>query len=397
MTVILAIETSCDETGLSIVETTHKSDAVEVAVRADVLFSQAQLHAQYGGVYPALAKREHAKNLVPLFVEALTKAGFFVPSENMQVNRDAIGTIKEILEREPELFVHLAALLAQIEKPPIDAIAVTSGPGLEPALWVGINFARALGSVWNIPVVPINHMEGHVIAGLARQIDKTHFTITRPVFPALSLLISGGHTELVLMRSWLEYEKIGTTRDDAVGEAFDKSARLLGLSYPGGPQISKLAEAARVKDLAQPFSLPRPMLHTDDYDFSFSGLKTAVRNLVTDVGVLNETQKKQLARELEDAIAEVLLTKTQHALDAYAIKTLIIGGGVSANTHLRREFENCIAKYPEVTLSIPAPDLATDNGRMIAFAAAIHDTATAQQRDIRANGNWRIDAPKDTV
>ncbi len=389
MATILAVETSCDETGIAIIDTERTDEQVRVHVRADALLSQAVLHAEYGGVYPTLAKREHAKNLGPLFTDALTKAGLFIPAQESIMSQEKIGEIKELLEREPELFVHLAVLLAKLEKPPIDAVAVTNGPGLEPALWVGINFARALGTVWDIPVVPINHMEGHIIAAVAEPVNETEFTISHPTFPALALLISGGHTELVLMRSWLSYERIGSTRDDAAGEAFDKSARLIGLPYPGGPEISKLAEAARAEGLEQPFSLPRPMIATNDCDFSFSGLKTAVRTLVTEAGTLDETQKKQFARELEDAISDVLVAKTRRAIETYGVASLIVSGGVSANTHIRTQLAALAEEY-NATLFLPSPDLATDNGRMIAFAASIHDADSAREKDIRAEGNLQL-------
>lgn len=388
---ILSIETSCDETGLSLIETDTNENVTTINVVADMLLSQAMLHAEYGGVYPTLAKREHAKNLGPLLLELLKKANLFIPADTPSVPKEMIGEIKELLEREPELFVYIAMILAQAQKPPIDAIAVTRGPGLEPALWVGVNFARALSKAWSIPIIPINHMEGHVAAALADGSDTT-FTITQPKMPALALLISGGHTEFVLTENWREYEKIGSTRDDAVGEAFDKSARLLGLGYPGGPQISRLASEARHAELEQPYSLPRPMLHTNDFDFSFSGLKTAVRNLVAEIGDPDETQKKQIARELEDAITETLVTKTKNAIEHHNVRSLIVSGGVSANTHIRSALEELVAEYEDVALYIPEPSLATDNGRMIAFAAAMQgaEIASISADDLHANGNLSI-------
>lgn len=385
---ILAIETSCDETGIALVETTSQESEVSIKVLSDSLLSQAMLHAEYGGVYPTLAKREHAKNLVPLTLEVLKKAKMLTQAETPEVPKETIGEIKELLEREPELFVQMAMLLAQTKKPDIDAIAVTRGPGLEPALWVGVNFAKALSLAWNIPVVPINHMEGHVAAALATG-SEGKYEIAPPKLPALALLISGGHTELVLMKDWLTYEKIGSTRDDAVGEAFDKSARLLGLPYPGGPEISKLAQAARDENLEQPYSLPRPMIDTDNFDFSFSGLKTAVRNLVQEIGDPTDEQKKQVARELEDAIAEVLVAKTKRAIDEYGIQTLIVSGGVSANTHIKSELEKVVREYEDMKFFIPTPKLATDNGLMIAFAAAMNKSGNAdvQLDELVASGN----------
>ena len=391
---ILAIETSCDETGLTIAEVEKKGDTTNVSIIGDVLLSQAMLHAEYGGVYPSLAKREHAKNIAPLFTKLLTETQLLTESSAPSTNKEALAEIKEILEREPELFVNLAMLFAQIKKPKIDAIAVTHGPGLEPALWVGVNFARALSRAWDIPIIPINHMEGHVAAAIAKQENKVSFTLTPPKLPALALLISGGHTELVLMKDlpaseagWLQYEKIGATRDDAVGEAFDKSARLLGLPYPGGPEVSKLAEHARQNNLEQPYSLPRPMINTDDYDFSFSGLKTAMRTLMLGIDSPTDEQKQQIARELEDAISDVLLSKTKKAIDEHSIQTLVVSGGVSANTHLRRELE-ALAKEYGIPLLIPAPDLATDNGRMIALAGSLRDTT---EDTVSADGNLSLE------
>lgn len=388
---ILAIETSCDETGLSIIDTETHDNTTTISVVADILLSQAMLHAEYGGVYPTLAKREHAKNLGPLLLELLKKAKLFAPSDSSSVSKDVIGEIKTLLDREPELFVYIAMVLAQAKKPPIDAIAVTRGPGLEPALWVGVNFARALSKAWDIPILPINHMEGHVAAALATGTGTT-FTITPPALPTLILLISGGHTEFVLMKNWLEYEKVGTTRDDAVGEAFDKSARLLGLGYPGGPQISKLAAQAREQGLEQPYSLPRPMLHSDDLDFSFSGLKTAVRNLVETVGTPDETQKMQIARELEEAITETLVSKTKRAIEQHGAQSLVVGGGVSASTYICAHLKTLVEEYEGMQLYIPTPELATDNGRMIAFAAAMRQSVSTPTHadDMSANGNLSI-------
>ena len=385
---ILAIETSCDETGVAIVEVDTHDNTTNVSLLAQTLQSQATLHSEYGGVYPTLAKREHAKNLVPLFTQALQNAQLFEPADTPEVTKDQLDTIKEILDREQELFARLLLVFAQIKKPDIQAIAVTTGPGLEPALWVGVNFARALAHAWDIPVIPVNHMEGHIAAALATQTSDTQFSLSEPALPMLSLLISGGHTELVLSKTWTTYEKVGSTRDDAVGEAFDKSARLLGLPYPGGPEVSKLAQEAREHKYTCAFSLPRPMLDSDSLDFSFSGLKTAVRTLIESIDEPTHEQRACIARELEDAITDVLVTKTQRALDAHAVRTLIVSGGVAANTHIRSALETLVAQYPHVSLHFPTPQLATDNGVMIALAATLHDTTTT---DIHANGNLSLD------
>ncbi|MFA6297121.1 MAG: tRNA (adenosine(37)-N6)-threonylcarbamoyltransferase complex transferase subunit TsaD [Candidatus Paceibacterota bacterium] len=220
---------------------------------------------------------------------------------------------------------------------------------------MGNIFARALSFVWDIPLVPVNHMEGHIMSVLPQKIN----------FPALSLLISGGHTELVLMKDWYQYEIIGQTRDDAVGEAFDKVARMLGLPYPGGPEISRLAELQRKTQTSTPeYILPRPMIHSKDFDFSFSGLKTAVLYSLKK----EETPKEVVAKEFEDAVAEVLVSKTFRAIDEYNIKTLIIGGGVVSNEYIRKQFEEKVAEYSELKLLLPTPQLRTDNALMIGLA-----------------------------
>ena len=389
---ILAIETSCDESGISLIDATHTNGEVSINVLADSLLSQALLHAEYGGVYPSLAKREHAKNLTPLLIEVLKQSNEFEEVQTSDVPQEKIKEIQELLVRESELFTQLALLLAQIKKPEIDAIAVTHGPGLEPALWVGVNFAKALSIAWDIPVMPMNHMEGHVAAALAVETTENTYTLEAPKLSTLILLISGGHTELVLMKEWSPavYEKIGSTRDDAAGEAFDKSARLIGLAYPGGPKIAKLAQEAREENLDQPYSLPRPMLKTDDYDFSFSGLKTAVRTLVQKIENPTDEQKKQIAREVEDSITDVLIYKTKRAIEEFGIQSLIVGGGVSANTNIRSSLEALTQEYSDFTLYIPEHELSTDNGRMIAFAAALHGVPADSLDDIVASGNLSL-------
>lgn len=359
--IILGIETSCDETAVCIVSATGDQNAPSFSVLGNALNSQIKIHEQYGGVFPALAKREHSKNIVPLFIETLTQAQLFSNEKN-QISLEKIGALRTLLDREPELFTHLEEHILTIKKPTIDAIAVTVGPGLEPALWVGINFARVLSLLWDIPVIPVNHMEGHIISVLVEKKCKVNF-------PALALLISGGHTELILIESWGKYSNIGQTRDDAVGEAFDKVARMLGLSYPGGPAISALAHKSRSSNLeAKSYPLPRPMLHTKDFDFSFSGLKTAVLYLTQELKTLTEKDKEAIAREFEDAVTEVLITKTKKALEKYGAQTLIVGGGVIANTYIRKSFENLVTEYPDTKLFFPTLALSTDNAVMIACA-----------------------------
>lgn len=385
---ILAIETSCDETAIAILEASGDEQSAQFEVIGNALLSQIEIHREYGGVFPALAKREHAKNLVPILEAALEEAELL--HEDTQAIPDEVRTkISELLEREPGLTEAFFEFISECEAPAIDAIAVTSGPGLEPALWVGINFARALALIWNKPLVAVNHMEGHIIAAIAQGNEKT-LRIENVDLPVLALLISGGHTELVLMKQWLTYELIGQTRDDAVGEAFDKVARMLNLPYPGGPEISRLAEVARQANEKNPYTLPRPMIADDTCDFSFAGLKTAVLYLLKDKPALTEEEKKHMAHEFENAVAEVLWKKTSRALEATGAQTIVIGGGVSANKHIRRFFtEKVETEHSGVTLCIPTAALTTDNAIMIGLAGFYHALRNdfADSDTLRADGN----------
>jgi len=369
-------------------------------ILGNALYSQVAIHAPYGGVFPNLAKREHAKNLVPLLTQALKEASVFASeAKQSRSNYTDSGLLRQslaktdheviqnILAREPELLEQLSVFLEQYEKPDIDAIAVTAGPGLEPALWVGVNFARALSTVWNVPIVAINHMEGHILMSMAHDGGFASFE-----FPILSLLISGGHTELVLSKSWMHYERIGETRDDAVGEAFDKVARLLDLPYPGGPEISRLAaEARKYGDAISIFSFTPPMLHSGDFDFSFSGIKTEVRKLVESLKPLSDDTKREIARAFEDAVTHVLVEKTIKAAEEYGAQTIIVGGGVSANTYIRAALFR-EAKPRGITVLVPPPDLATDNAIMIALAGYFHAVKNdfADAETLRANGNLKL-------
>jgi len=363
---VLAIETSCDETGVALVEGQKVGDGFEFKVVKNALLSQAHLHAEYGGVYPNLAKREHEKNLPLLF-------------EQFKSERDTV-----------------------------DAIAVTMGPGLEPALWQGIEFAKKLAAEWQKPLLPVNHMEGHLISSLAQ--SKNHSNILQNVrMPVLALLISGGHTEFVLMREWFKYEVIGKTLDDAVGEAFDKVARMLGLPYPGGPEISKLATEARVAaEEPEPprlggvigneaalgrVSLPRPMLKSDTCDVSFSGLKTAALYALRGKN-LNEQEKGAFAREFEDAVTDVFVAKTRKALQETGAQTFVIGGGVAANTFIRESLQKLVEQdFSDVEMRLPELSITGDNAIMIAEAAlarrlsGLDDVAKAE---VRAVGNLSI-------
>ena len=387
---VLGIETSCDETAVCLLEAEGDfGTGFQFKVLGNALLSQIEVHREYGGVFPNLAKREHQKNLVPVMEAALKQAGLLIASGHApDVSQEKSNGVEKILERETELFAHLSLFLTQHKKPNIDCVAVTAGPGLEPALWVGINFAKALSLAWDVPIVAVNHMEGHIIISAVQK-----NTVASIEFPLLSLLISGGHTELVLSKKWMTYELIGETQDDAVGEAFDKVARVLGLSYPGGPEISRLAEKAREENSPRLFELPRPMMHTDTFDFSFSGLKTAVRRIVEKESPLSDHAKCQLAREFEDAAAEVLIAKTIRAADERGAKTVLIGGGVSANNHIRKELTKALhGASPYVKLLIPSPELATDNAIMIAIAGYFYALKKnfVDPKTLVANGNLRL-------
>lgn len=364
---ILGIETSCDETAISILEASGDTESLSFKLLGSAVNSQIDIHKEYGGVFPTLAKREHEKNLPIVLEETLKKAS---------VSEDGSS---------------------------IDLIVVTVGPGLEPALWTGIKFAEELGKKWNKKVVGVNHMEGHIASILLRKTDTNskskilsetnglEIRNSKIEFPALALLISGGHTELVLMESWHNKRKIGETVDDAVGEAFDKVARMLGLPYPGGPEISALAEEARIKNIESKVKFPRPMIYSKDYNFSFSGLKTSVLYYLRKIKNLSETQKMEIAREFEDSVVEVLLKKTKKAIEEFSPKTLIIGGGVIANKVIREKFLELEKAIPNFRVLVPEKSLSTDNATMIAMSAYIDSLRTDSRKyEIRADGNLDI-------
>lgn len=345
---ILAIETSCDETAIALLDCTLSLPRPEIKVLANSLMSQVEIHAQYGGVYPMLAKREHIKNL-PILLE---------------------NTLKEAGE--------------SLEAPDIEYIAVTAGPGLEPALWTGITFTEELGKKWGKPVIPVNHMAGHLFSFLYKKQKALEFS-------AIALLVSGGHTELVLVEGFDNYKIIGKTRDDAVGEAFDKTARLLGFPYPGGPKISELAEAARKREQAIAFRFPSPMLNTNDYNFSYSGLKTAVLYTLKKLGEVDMQTKEDIALAFEEAAIRPLVEKARRAAEEHGAKSLILGGGVSANKYLQRE----IIKMSEelaLDLHLPESELFTDNAIMIGIAAYVQLLTNRIPKDktIIAKGNLAL-------
>jgi len=388
--IILSIETSCDETAVSIVEANGGLTEPYFDVLGNSLFSQIDIHKEYGGVYPMIAKREHAKNLPPLLLKTMTEASMY-KEVNISYMDEMWNEIEQNLSKEKGLCEDLRKIFGKVLKPDVEVISVTSGPGLEPALWVGISFALAIGKLWNIPVIGVNHMEGHIASVLLGKTEESSKSIQ---FPALALLISGGHTELVEIKNWGEYKILGQTRDDAVGEAFDKVARMLGLPYPGGPQISKLAEIARGQNLPHKAKLPRPMIHSDNLDFSFSGLKTSVLYYIRELPQLSESDKMDIAREFEDAVVEVLTEKTKQALNDMNAKNLIIAGGVIANKKIKESFLSLEKEYSELTVKTPAQSFATDNALMISCATYVnvilYPDLLRKQNKIIANGNLRL-------
>ena len=399
--IILAIETSCDETSVAVVKAEGGLKNPSFEILSNIVLSQIKIHKKWGGVVPMLAKREHQANLIPILKKALTKTELLKPKPTSDVgslNRHR-KSVSAIFEREPELLEQFLKFIPTIEIPKIDAIAVTVGPGLEPALWVGVNFARALATVWNKPIVGVNHMEGHIVA--SRLATKSNLKslpageagkISKIMkFPALALLVSGGHTELVLIKKWGDYKIIGQTRDDAAGEAFDKTARMLELPYPGGPQIAKQAENFKKYPLtfrmggwtrremereALNIHLPRPMIDSKDYDFSFSGLKTAVLYMLRDmkerhvnIGDFTPT----ICNEIQQAIIDVLIAKTIRAAKELDAKSIILGGGVAANKELRAQMKKTVKdELSSTALYLPPSKLTTDNAAMIGAAGYLH-------------------------
>ncbi len=340
--IVLGVESSCDETGLALYDTDR-------GLLSHALYSQVAMHEEYGGVVPELASRDHIRRAIPLLEEAL--AG--------------------------------AAIAPQA----IDAIAYTQGPGLAGALLVGSSIACSLGLALGKPVLGIHHLEGHLLSPLLAS--------DPPEFPFVALLVSGGHTQLMRVDGVGQYEMLGETVDDAAGEAFDKSAKLLGLGYPGGPAISRLAEFGD----PQAYKLPRPMLHSKDLNFSFSGLKTAVLTVVKKAGTANvcEQDKANIARGFVDAIVDVLTAKCLAALKQTGLKRLVIAGGVGANSQLRAAL-NAAAAKKRFRVYYPELEFCTDNGAMIAFAGAMRLMINPQaaQRDYGFNvrPRWPLDELK---
>lgn len=342
---ILGIETSCDETSAAIVSKSPKDTKVKVI--SNIVASSLALHAKTGGIVPERAAREQVKLIIPVIKKALEDSNLYLPSSKN----------------------HL--LSSTIYRPNIDAIAVTVGPGLIGSLLVGIETAKVLAYAWKKPIIPVNHLVGHIYANF---VGKTQKLTTDIQFPALSLIVSGGHTDLVLIKNHGNTKLLGGTRDDAAGEAFDKIGRLLGLPYPGGPAIEKASERGD----ASRFTFPRPMIYSKDFDFSFSGLKSAVSRHVILNKVKNpgdpsalpqdDIDRSNLCASVQQAIIDVLVSKTLNAAQKYKAKSILLGGGVAANQSLREKLKvKC--QMLNVEFFAPPKNLCTDNGAMIASAA----------------------------
>lgn len=336
---ILGIETSCDETAASVVQVA--ADKSHVTLLSTVTATSLHLHAETGGIIPEIAARNQIKDIIPVVYDALEKAGV----QNINT------------------------------KPNIDAIAVTYGPGLIGSLLVGVETAKTLSYVWNIPLLPVNHLFGHVYANWI----GLNGNFQSPTFPAIGLIISGGHTDLILMKSHTDVTWLGGTRDDAAGEAFDKIGRMLGIAYPAGPRIEQLAKQGNPKA----FHFPRPLMYDKELDFSFSGLKTAVLRVVEKQKNLNPQTIADICRGVQDAISDVIVYKTLQAAEKYHVTSIVLGGGVAANETLKETFQRVLAtKYASLNtqLFVPAKSLCTDNGSMIATAAFFQMEQTSWQQ-----------------
>lgn len=335
---VLGIETSCDETAVAI----YDSDA---GLLGHALHSQIDLHLDYGGVVPELASRDHVRKLLPLLRQVMAEAG--------------------------------------TEADAVDGIAYTAGPGLVGALLVGSAFGRSLAYAWDKPAIGVHHMEGHLLAPMLE--DES------PPFPFIALLVSGGHTMLVRVERIGDYEILGESLDDAAGEAFDKAAKMLGLSYPGGPQIGKLA----IKGVPERFIFPRPMVNRPGLDFSFSGLKTFTLNTVNDhkdaQGHLDSQDRADIAQAFEAAVVDTLIIKCRRALKQTRLKHLVIAGGVSANLRLRTDLD-AAAQSQDFTVYYPRQEFCTDNGAMIAYAGCQRLLAgEAADLSFAARPRWPLD------
>jgi len=386
---ILGIETSCDDTCIAIINA-QKKNGFCFDILSDIVSSQIEIHKKWGGVWPTLAKRAHQQNLVPVLEQSLKKAGKIKTLQSKsEIKKSKLRNLEKIFKREPELLRDFVRFVSKFKKPKIDILAVTTGPGLEPCLWTGVNFARALSFIWNIPLVAVNHIEAHIYANL---INHSQF-----VFPAICLVVSGGHTQLILMKDYGKYKILGETRDDAAGECLDKIARILGLEYPGGPIIAKLAERFK-KEKSKTrinITLPRPMIFSKNYDFSFSGLKTAVLYDFKKRSLHTQRKKEyiyQMCFEAQQAVIDVLIKKTIKATKNYKAKAIILGGGVSANAQLQKQItKKAKQEIPGCKVIFPLPRYCTDNAVMTAIAGFFHKKDKKSWQEVKAEADLRLD------
>lgn len=342
---ILGIETSCDETGVAIIE--RNKDSGNLKIISNKLASSLSLHSKTGGIIPEIAAREQVKYIIPVLESALTEAGFI----NYQ-----LSTFNSV-----------------------DAIAVTVGPGLIGSLLVGVETAKTLSYLWKKPIIPVNHLIGHIYANWINEERRTNNEKLN--FPAIALIVSGGHTDLILIKKHGIIKWLGGTRDDAAGEAFDKIGRLLNLPYPGGPSIEKAA----LKGNPKKYSFSRPLIDSNDFDFSFSGLKTAVYREVNSIKNLNKQTVSDISLAVENSVVDVLVKKTLKAAEKYNVKSILLGGGVAANTKLREQFEFKIKNLKlKIPLFVPEKWLCTDNAAMIA-SAAFYNYKPVDWKRINAN------------
>ncbi len=344
---ILAIETSCDETAAAVIE---KSGS-DIKIFSNVIASQIPIHKKFGGVFPEMASRAHTEKIIPVVKEALKE-----------------GRSTKVKD--------------------IDLIAVTTGPGLVGSLLIGVNFAKTLAYITGKPIVGINHLLGHIYSNFVRECQMSNSKRQNlPQFPSIILIVSGGHTGLYLMKSHREITILGETLDDAAGEAFDKVAKLLDLSYPGGSAISQVAQ----KGDPEFFNFPRSMLDRKDYDFSFSGLKTAVLYETKKIGELSQKIKNDIAASFQQAVIDILIAKTLKAADEFQPKSTCLCGGVSANYELREQMAQAVKNLRTVSFHVPPMSLTTDNAAMIGIAAAYQDQSKYTTFDkVNADANAKL-------
>ncbi len=347
---ILALESSCDETAAAVII----GNGEELTISSNIISSQVATHAQYGGVVPEVAARMHVESVLPVVMASLAEA--------------------------------------KVKPEELDAVAVTGGPGLVTSLLIGVETAKSLSFAWNKPLIKVNHIEGHIYSSLANlPMEKVN-----EIFPALAVVVSGGHTELLLMKNHGQYKFIGGTRDDAIGEAFDKVAKMLNLGYPGGPAVSKEAAKVDPNNLKYKLKLPRPMLDSDNLEMSFSGIKTSVLYTVQKEQKLqgenlDNRYIEEMCYEFQEAATDVVAFKTLTALKQNKVKSILLGGGVAANHHLRAKLQ-LVADQSKVQLYLPEMKYSGDNAVMIGLAAYFHylNKDFCPIKNFRPDPNWEL-------